>query len=242
MLAIYKRELRAYFTSPIGYVVIAACWFFGGWNFTDLYSNGYPQISYVFDSLFLIILFIVPILTMRLISDDRRMKTDQILLTSPVRITGIIMGKFLSAFTIYATGLSCTFIFQMIFASNVDNAGWMQYWGSLSGTLFFGAALIAIGLFISSMTESQVVAAVMSFAVSLFMLMMNWAAVEIDIGFLGERINGWLTAAIRWMSVQDRYTEFTKGIFNYSNILFFLSLSVMFLFFAVRSMDKKRFV
>ena len=235
MSAIFKRELRAYFTSPIGYVVLAVCWIFSAWSFYDLYKYGAPMISYVFGQLFLIVLFMIPILTMRLMSDDKRQKTDQILLTSPVRLSSIVFGKFLSALTIFGIAISGTVIFQIIIATQVQTAsaaGWPVFFGNLVGTLLLGASLIAIGVFISSLTESQVVAAVASFAVSLFLIMMNWSQTQIQIA--------WIAAVLKWFSYQARYNEFTQGVFNYSNVLFFLSITAVFLFLTVNSLNKKR--
>ena len=114
MTAVFKRELKNYFSSPLGYVVLAALFFFSGIFFTLIYSAGYGDISYVFSSMFTIIMFAVPILTMRLISEELKQKTDQALLTAPVSIIGIVTGKFLAALAIFALGFAPTLIYHII--------------------------------------------------------------------------------------------------------------------------------
>ena len=104
MKASFMRELRAYFTSPIGYVVLAFSWLMSGYSFHDLYTNATPEIGYIFQQMFIIVLFIIPIITMRLLSEDRRQKTDQVLLTAPVNLSAIVLGKFLSALALYLYG------------------------------------------------------------------------------------------------------------------------------------------
>ena len=122
MLAIFKREFKSYFTSFVGYVFLAFALFFAGQSFCSLYSAGYPEITYVFTQMFNISFFIVPVLTMRLISEDRRQKVDQALFTSPVSITDIILGKFFATFCIHLLSLSITLVFQFIMAlySTID--------------------------------------------------------------------------------------------------------------------------
>ena len=98
MLAIFKREFKSYFSTPIGYIVLAAFYFFLGLNFWDIYKYGAPQVEYVISQMLTVAVFLMPILTMRLMSEDRRQKVDQALFTAPVKLTSIVLGKFFAAF------------------------------------------------------------------------------------------------------------------------------------------------
>ena len=160
MAAIFKREFKSYFTSPFGYAILAAFLFLFGIMFAILYAGGSAETTGIFNNIFVIIgvmVALIPVMTMRLMSEDKRLKTDQALLTAPVSVTGIVLGKFFAAFLVFAIGISITLVFQIIVACYVS-VDWMVYLGCVIGILLFGAALIAIDLFISSLTESQVVA------------------------------------------------------------------------------------
>lgn len=232
MSAIFKREFKAYFTSPVGYVVMALFLIFSGYFFSYMYSAGYPYVSFVFSQMFTIIMFVVPILTMRLMSDDKRQKTDQALLTAPVKLSSIVLGKFFAALTFFLIGFAETFIFQIIIATKVT-PDWATFFGNVIGIVLFGSALISIGIFISSLTESQVVAALGSFAVSLVLILMDTFAEILNIG--------WVTAVVEWISFGGRYTTFTEGIFDFANAIFFLSFTALFLFLTVRVLERKRY-
>ncbi len=231
MGAIFKREFKAYFTSPIGYVILAVFMFFSGLYFSYLYMYGYADISFVFSQMFTIVLFVVPIITMRTMSEDRRQKVDQALLTAPVSLTSVVMGKFLAALCVFALGFVPTFVFQLIFSMYLTPQ-WLIYFGNMVGILLFGGAMIAAGVFISSLTESQMVAAIGSFALSLFVLMMDTFASVINLPFV--------TKVAEWLSFSGRYNTFVSGVFDYANVLFFVGFAAIFLFLTVRVLDKKR--
>lgn len=233
MLAILKRELNSYFTSPIGYVFLAVFYFFSGMFFyTVLYSNT-TDITYVFDSLFTVLLFIVPLLTMRLLSEEKKQKTDQLLLTSPVSLTGLVAGKFLAAVVMYAIAVGITVVYSIILAS-FASPEWMVVIGNIFGALLFGAALISIGLFISSLTENQMIAAVGTFAVMMFIMMMDSLSNLLPAGFafIGE--------FLAHLSFMTRYDELVSGVLNIGTIFFFLSVAVIFNFLTIRVLEKKR--
>lgn len=233
MSAIFKRELRAYFTSPLAYVVMTVFFFFSGLFFSYVFSSGVADSTSIFGQLFTIVLFVIPILTMRLMSEDKRQKTDQILLTAPVKLGGIVLGKFFAALTVFGIAISPMLVFQIIFSAFAESVDWLLFIGNVVGMLLLGASLIAIGLFISSLTESQVVAAVASFAVSLFLILLS---------SISSMVSGltFLVAIIDWVSFSSRYNSFTLGVFDYSNFVFFLSIVAIFLFGTVRVLEKKR--
>ncbi|MCI8360893.1 MAG: ABC transporter permease [Clostridiales bacterium] len=234
MTAIFKREFKSYFTSPIGYAILVASLLVFGIMFSSMYAAGSAEIAGIFSNIFTVIAFmvvIIPILTMRLLSEEKRLKTDQALLTAPVGVSAIVLGKFFAAFLMFAVSVSITLIFQIIVSCYVS-ADWMVYLNCLIGMLLFGGALIAIGLFISSLTESPMVAVICSFAVSLALLMLDFAGYLIN--------NSLVTKLIGWISFSGRYNAFTSGVFDYSNAVFFLSVTAVFLFFAVRVLESKR--
>lgn len=235
MLAIFKREFKAYFTTPVGYVILAIYLFFSGLFFANMYSYGYPYISFIFSQMFTIVMFTIPVITMRMMSEDKRQKTDQALLTAPVKLGGIVMGKFFAALAFFLLAFSEIVLFQIIlaFKSTPDMASFI---GNIIGLVLFGSALIAVGIFISSLTESQTVAAIGSFAVSLLLLLMDSIATFFE-GW------GWNAAVkvIEWISFSGRYNTFTEGIIDLSNIVFFISFAGIFLFLTTRVLEKKRY-
>lgn len=234
MAAIFKREFKTFFTSPIGYCVLAVIFAFSGFMFyTSNLISGSPDLRGVYDGLFSIILLLVlPILTMRLMSEDKRQKTDQALLTAPVGLTGIVVGKFLAALAVFALGMSITLVYALVIALRVT-PDWMVILGNYIGILLLGGMVIAIGLLISSLTESQLISAIGTFAVSLMLIMIDSLAYVLS-------NTAWLVSVINFLSVASRYSDFTTGIVSYDNVIFFLSMQALFLFLTVRILDRKR--
>jgi len=232
MYAIYKRELKSYFTSAIGYVVIMAFVFFASLFFVSYNIGGdSATMTGVFSSLMLICVFIIPILTMRTFSDELRQKTDQALLTSPVSLIGIVMGKFLAALTVFAIGLSSTVIFAIILGATSALDTWVIV-GNIVGMLLVGIALISIGIFISNLTESQVVSAIGGIFVMLMLFLLDNLSSVIQTPAI--------QSLIKAISINDRYSNFALGIFNLSDAVFYLSIAVLFVFFTVRVLEKRR--
>ena len=170
MKAIFRRELLAYFTSPLGYVFLSVFYIFAGifLYFTCL-SSGVADLSNTFYFLFIILILLTPILTMRILSEEKKQKTDQLLLSSPVTLTGLVMGKFLAAFLVYALGVVITLVYAVVL-SIFATLQWSVIIGNIVGLLLIGAAFIAIGIFVSSLTENQVTAAILTYASLLFIL------------------------------------------------------------------------
>lgn len=231
MTAIFKRELRSYFTSPIGYIVVLVYFVLYSYLFSVLFSVGNPDISMIFTYSSSITMFLIPILTMRLFSEERRQKTDQALFTAPVSIFGIIMGKFLAALCVFAISQSILLIFQLIFAFNVS-VDWISFFSYIVGVLLMASSLIAIGLFISALTDSQIVSAIGALAVSLLLTMLDTVASSIN--------NKALSAIFGWISFTGRYQTYFEGIFDIANTVFFISLSAVFIFLTVRVQESKR--
>lgn len=234
MSAVFKREFKAYFTSPLGYFVLAIVFVFAGFFFYmyNMYG-GSPSLTGVYGGLFTVVLLIVlPVLTMRLFSDDKRQRTDQALLTAPVSLTGIALGKFFAALLVFALAISITLVYAVVMAFQIV-PDWLVIFGNYIGLLLLGGLIISIGLLISSFTESQFISAIATFAVSFALLMVD----SLTSIFSANTV---VTTVINFISVYQRYNNFTLGSINYADIIFFLSMQALFLFLTVRSLDRKR--
>ncbi len=233
MGAIFKREMRSFFNTPIGYVVMAVVFFFSGLFFRAYNLNGgSTSLTGVFSMLFYVVLIALPLLTMRMFSEEKRQKTDQALFTAPVSLTGIVVGKFLATYLFFAIVLSITLVYGVVISTQVT-PDWMVIFGNFFGTLLLGGMIIAAGLFFSSLTESQLIAVIVTIAFSLAVMM-----IELFVSLL--TFSPWLAEAVSFFSVNTRYVEFTKGIISYDNVFFFISLQVLFLFLTTRTLDAKR--
>jgi ABC-2 type transport system permease protein len=232
MLAVFKREFRAYFYTPLGYVFIGAYYLLTGFFFFNynLYGNS-SDMRALFDVLFTVTLFLIPILTMRLMSEDRKMKTDQILLMSPVTSAGVVCGKFFAALCVYLLAMSGTLADSLIL--EITGAPeWPLIAGHFSGLLLLGCCLIAIGLFISALTENQIIAAIGGFCAGLLLMLLDSVAPLVSAAGV--------SAVLKGMSFRLRYQPFTLGIFGFDNIIFFISVCAFFIFLAVEQFEKRR--
>lgn len=233
MSAIFKREFKSFFVSPTGYVILAVMTVFQGLYFSQLFEAQSADIGYVFSQMVMIMFFVIPILTMRTMSEDRRQKVDQVLITSPVSLYSIVLGKFLATFVIFMLGYAITILFEIIIAAQGVSINLLEYIGNMLGVALSGAALIALGIFISSLTESQLIAAIASFAVSLLIYMMDYFS-----GLINLKV---VTKIVEAISFTGRYAAFAEGVLDYSNIVFFLCFAAVFLFLTVRVLDKRRY-
>ena len=232
MFAIFKRELKAYFTSPLGYVFLAIFYAFSGLFFYIFsLSVGSTDISSVFLMMFIVLMVFVPLLTMRLLSEDKKQKTDQLILTAPVSLLSIVMGKFLAAYAICAIGVAVMPVYGFVM-STFATVSWLPIWGNTVGLLLLGGIFVSIGLFISSLTENQMIAAIGGFFINLMILLMNTLKSALPNGFLQDVLSS--------ISVYSRYSEITSGIFSLSSLIFFVSVIFIFLFLTVRVLEKRR--
>lgn len=232
MFAIFKRELKAYFTSPLGYVFLAIFYAFSGLFFYIFsLSVGSTDISSVFLMMFMVLMVFVPLLTMRLLSEDKKQKTDQLILTAPVSLLSIVMGKFLAAYAIFAIGVAVMPVYGFVM-STFATVSWLPICGNTVGLLLLGGIFVSIGLFISSLTENQMIAAIGGFFINLMILLMNTLKSALPNGFLQDVLSS--------ISVYSRYSEITNGIFSLSSLIFFVSVIFIFLFLTVRVLEKRR--
>jgi len=232
MGAIIKRELYSYFCSPVAYVVMAIFMFFSGLFFSVIcLSNDTSNLTYVFTNMFLVTILLTPIMCMRLLSDEKRLKTDQALLTSPVSIFGIVMGKFFAACILNLVCMSIYLIFGFVLSFFVT-PNWSVILCNFLGLFILSSTLIAINLFLSSLTESQMIAAITGFAVGLFIYLIDNVAKAIPITFVAKLFEK--------LSFMTHYQDFTVGLLSLSNVVFFLSVIALFIFLTIRVIEKKR--
>lgn len=232
MGAITKKEIRACFRSPIAYVCIGVLLAVAGYYYAQVLMIGSSSnIPAVYSILFNINMILIPILTMRSLSEERKNKTDQALLTAPVSTWSIAVGKFVAPFLIYAIGMAITLV-PAVVITFIGSPNWALIFGDLLGALFYGAAMVAIGIFISSCTENQIVAAVGTLGISLVLMFMD------QIGSILN--NDTVTKVLGWISFNTRYQKFTSGTFDIPSVVFFVSVAVIFLFLTSRRLEARR--
>ena len=233
MGAIFKREIKNYFTSPIAYIFLSVFYIYTGYYFVqaNIYSAS-ADMTYVFSGVFMLMIILLPLLTMRLMSEDMKQKTDQCLLTAPVSLGGIVAGKFFAALCVYLAGMFIYIPYILVLdklSGGVDKAIVI---GNMAALLMLGASFISIGMFVSSLTENQIVAAIASFIIIMFLYM-------VDVMASGIKIT-WVRNIMTGIGFYNRYYEFTNGIINITSIVFFISVIFLFNFFTVRVLEKRR--
>ena len=249
ILAIAHREIKAYFGSPIAYIVIGffalmfgyfyyALLVFFDQNSLRMAGMGGPQtanineqmIRPVFLNSSVILLFVLPLITMRTYSEEKRSGTIELLLTSPFTDFQIIMGKFLGAMGLYAAMLGITLIhIGVLFA--FGNPEWRPVVTAYLGMLLMGGCFIAVGLLISSMTKNQIVAGMITFAVFLMLWVINWIA-----SFTGPTTQ----AVLNYLSITGHLDDFTNGVLDTRHLVYYLSFITFGLFLTARSVDTER--
>ncbi len=232
MLAIYKRELASYFINPIGYVFVAVYLIISGALFAattmfKMSSDITPYFSYM---LFAFVV-LLPLLTMRSFSEERKTRTEQLILTSPVTLFGIVIAKFLAAMTIF---VSCQLVASLAFIilSRYAVIKAAIFFGNLFAVLLVGMAFIAVGIFVSAITENQLAAAVGTVGLLLAFLL---------VGYLNTVINVyWIRFLLDCVSIWSRFQNFGQGVFDLAALFYYISVSFVFLLLTVRIYDRRR--
>lgn len=247
ILAIAGKELRSYFASPIAYVIIGLFALLFGFFFY-LFLNFFVEESQrammgggtvnvnermirpLLQNAAVIILFVMPIITMRTYAEEKRSGTIELLLTSPVTDVQIILGKFLGAMGLFVAMLLVTLI-DLAILFLLGNPEWKPIATGYLGLLLMGASIVSIGLLISSRTKNQIVAGVMTFAV----VLMLWV-----IGWMGEASGPTTKAVLSFLSITDHMEDFTLGIIDTKHIVYYLSFITFGLFLTAKSVDSER--
>ena len=232
MLAIYKREMRSYFTTPLGYVFLGVFLAVSAavFCFTTLFAMS-SEVTNYFSTMMQCYIVLLPLLTMKLFSEEKKQKTEQLLLTSPVSTWGIVLGKFLAAYTVFAS----VTVFSSLYFIIIGFYGHVKVpllLGNLLAVLLVGMALIAIGVFISAITENQLSASIATmatlFALTFLSLLCQY------IGYYPLRF------VFESLSLFYRFQYFTQGIFDFAGLFYYLSVSAVFLFLTARVFERRR--
>ena len=235
MLAIYKREMRSYFTSPIGYIFLAIFLAVSGviFSLTTLTQGNASDISMYFTYMLISFFIVLPLLTMKLFADEKRQRTETLLISAPISITSMVLAKFFAAFSMFLVGFGISLVNLIpffYFASG--NPDLMTIFGSLLGLVLIAAAFIAIGVMVSALTENQLVAALGTMMIILLFVLISVFNSSIESYFL--------RTILSWISVLDRFSLLAVGRFDVSAIVYFISICFSFLFVTVRIYEKRR--
>ena len=245
MFAIYKKELRSYFLNAIGYVYVGVFLAISALLccYTTIGSQTYDTTNYFAYIIFAFVV-LIPLLTMKLFSEEKKLRTEQLLLTAPVSIWGMVLGKFFAALTLFISSVlvSCINFFPLFAYANAEglNEAYDAAVGPVGvsiicctlGIICIGMAFIAIGMFISSLTENQLAAAIITVAIIVAMLLLNLVN-----GFIE---NYTIRFIIDWVCFVSRFAPFSAGQFDPSALLYYVSITGVFLLLTVRVYDKRR--
>ena len=236
MKAIYKREVASYFKSMTGYVFLFFVFLIVGIYFYAYnLLNGYPSMNVTFNSITFVFLLVVPVLTMRVLAEERRQKTDQLLITAPVSVAKIVLGKFFALLTVYLIpiGVICIYTLIMRIFGKISFA---QNYTAILGFFLLGAANIAVGLFISSLTENTIIAAVLTFVVMFLSYIMSGLE-----SFLPSSMSdGIVYHVLEAFNVDGHFQSFVDGTFEVTAVVYFFSVMFVFVFLTMQSIKKRR--
>lgn len=239
LLTIAKREFRAYFDSPLAYVVICLSFFGLGLMFF-MYQGGYWQIDRAtLQPLFEYVpaglaMLVVPVVTMRLMAEERRSGTLEMLITLPVKDSDVIMGKYLGALGLVLTVVGASLAYPIMMFKFPWNLGPMDMGPVISGyvgLLLYSAAAVAVGLLVSSLADSQAV----SFFITFFVLGAFWFS-----GSMADQMEGNLANVLHYVSFQSRMTGFMRGLIDTRDVVFFLSITILALVVSFRSLERRK--
>ena len=233
MAAIYKKEIKTFFRTPVGYVFMAIFLAASGFLFSlSCLHARTSDVSGYFAMLMFAYVILIPLLTMKSFAEERRMGTEQLLLTSPVSLVKLVAAKFLACFTLFVMTLAASALYFIpLGVYGEPNGG--RIVGCLIGVTLIATCFIAIGLFVSSLTQNQFVAALGTIGILTFLLAVGLLESYVDSGFL--------RSVIGWISIYSRFSYFTYGLFDVASAIYYISIAFIFLFLTVRVYEKRRY-
>ncbi len=232
IFAIMKKELQSFFYSPVAYIVFASFLMIVGYLFwVILISSRMASLEPMLYNAAFILLLASPVLTMRLVSEEKKSRTIELLLTSPISPAEIIAGKFLACFTLYLVLILLTVQYPMVLSAYSTEFDMGPVYSGYIGLILLGAAFISMGLFASTLTENQIIAAMVSFGGLVLFWIFGWAKNVFDNAF-GQILGN--------LSIFDRYAEFLRGIVDSGNVIFFVVFTLTWLFLATRVLESDR--
>jgi ABC-2 type transport system permease protein len=232
-LFIAGKELRSYFVSPVAYVIVAfwlvATGFFF-WRSVDVTNEA--TLRDVFSVVTILLLLISPALTMRLLAEESRTGTLELLLTAPVRDWSVVIGKFLGALGLYAVMIGLTLFYPILLMLLGGNPDWGPIWSGYIGLLLLGMSFLAVGLFASSLTSNQMVSAVIAFVILLILFVISQVAGSVSTG-VGDFLSKF--------SLTDHFDSFPRGIIDLKDVIFYLTFTAVVLFFTIQVVEGRRY-
>lgn len=232
MMSIYQKEMKTFFVSPVAYTISCIFLIIAGYIFAVIiFYTKEANLHVLFANLRFVLLLIAPILTMRLLAEEKKLGTDELLYTSPLTNYEIILGKYFATVTLYLIMLIFTLEFPIFLKIYGDPDMGPIYSGYL-GLFLFGSAFISLGLFTSSITENQIIAAITSFGLLLMLWLISWATTFIPVE--------WLQDIFKSLSVTEHFNNFEKGIIDLGDVFYYLSFSFVFIFLTNQVTEAKR--
>jgi len=248
--AIFKKEMRLYFTSPVAWVVFTIFLLIAGYFFYSIFafftlasmqSAMNPQMGRdlnvtdsvmrpLFSNISVILLLLMPLVTMRLFAEERRSGTIELLLTYPVRDGAVLAGKYLAALGLYAIMIALTLLYPgiVVYFARLE---WGPIFTGYLGLLLMGATFIAVGVFASSLTENQIVAAITTFGALLIFWILGWSA---------DYAGGTAGKVLQFLSILEHNDSFSKGVLDTKDVVYYLNFTVLALFLTLRSLEARR--
>ena len=231
-LAIASKEIQTYFTSPMGYIVALVFLSLTGFFFGISISSDFPEASidgYISPSAFILVI-LAPAMTMRLFAEEQKLGTLELLLTSPVRDWEVVLGKFLSSLVFFVATLSLTlyYVILLYWFGNPDSG---PIWSGYLGLILYGAAALSVGLLASSLTNNQIVSLVVGFGILLILSVIDQAATLVD---------GTASTILSQLGLTGHLGDFSRGVVDTSNIVYYLTVVSVFLFLTIRSLESRR--
>ncbi len=239
MMTIAKREFRSYFDSPLAYVVICLSFLGLGLAFFE-YRGGFWQVDQaslqrLFEYVPLLVgMLVVPVVTMRLIAEEKRSGTLELLITLPVRDSDVILGKYMGALGLVLVLLLATLAYPIavfVWPWQLGPLDWGPVWAGYVGLVLFSAAAVSIGLLVSALTQSQAVA----FFITFFVMALLWVLAD-----LAELLPSGIGTVLSYMSTQSHIDAFTRGLVDLRDVVFFLSLAALALVVSFRALERRK--
>jgi ABC-2 type transport system permease protein len=226
-----KKELKSYFDSPIAYIIITIFLLISGWFFfSDLFLVNQATLRNLFGIIPFIFMFFIPAITMRLLSEEKKSGTIEILLTLPVKDRQIILGKFLAGMIL----ISVAVILTLVYAFTLSGLGSLDFGPVVTGYLgliLLGATYLSIGIFTSSLTQNQIVAFILSFLIIFVLYMLDNVLIFVP---------GFLAPVLEYLSVNYHFSNISRGVIDSRDVIYYLSLVFFFLFLAVRVLSSRK--
>lgn len=229
--AVFQKELRSYFNSPIAYIAIAMFLLVAGYFFLPVLKYKEATLEYSLGNVVIILIFLMPLISMRLLSEEKKSGTLELLMTRPIKEAEIVIGKYLASATVLLSMIVPTILYGVIlsrFATGVDIYPMITQY---AGVFLIGLSFLSLGVFASSLTENQIIAAVLSFTFVLILWLLSWVTES-----LGP------DNPINYFAISSHFDDLNKGVIDMRDIIFYFTFIFFWLFMSIRVIDSKRWV